>query len=96
MYIYDFETKDGSTRYLFYTDEAETPEEVREFYNKHEEEIDNKLNWYCYCDHFASTVKEWFRGEIPKDKVSKKTEVLEDGTCSTTYKIICKDVKRKR
>ena len=63
--------------------------------NENKEKIDND-EWSCYCDHFTITVKEWFRGKIPKDKVSEKTEILEDGTCSTTYKIICKDVKRKR
>ena len=95
MYIHDIETKDGRTRYLFYTNKAVQPKEVAKFYNENKEKIDND-EWSCYCDHFTITVKEWFRGKIPKDKVSEKTEVLEDGTCNTTYKIICKDVKRKR
>lgn len=86
MYRYDYELKD-KTRYLFYTDEVETPEEVKEFYKKHKEQL-NELEGFC--DHFHVTLKEWFGGKIPKDKVNKQTEILKDGTHRTTYKVICR------
>lgn len=91
MYIYDCELKD-KTRYLFYTDGAETPEEVKKFFNENQEELNE---FGCFCDHFSATLKEWFCGKIPKEKVNKQTEILEDGTYRTTYKVICKGKKKR-
>ena len=55
MYMYDYYLKDGS-RKVFYTDESDIPEELLEFVEEHENEIDDK-----FCDHFPMTVKEFFR-----------------------------------